>query len=471
MKMNKMFAGLIAFVAGVALSAGSAFATNGYVGGDHTRMKLVPHFEAGETRATIIGIQNLSPQESTTAAIHEAVMRAQAALTTAQGATPPDPTTIANAETALETTQMARYTEHLFITVNAHDAMGMMMASATLCLAENQFGYVSLQGSASMMMDSSQGAVLSMEDGDLAHGYGYVTITAENRKFTSCGETAPNLLTLVNTSDAAATIAAADGTPPFGVTPATATDTNTANSRVAAWTIIQDVGDGFFGTEVPTSSITMIDHDTDDTTPDVIGCYTADATATPVVAARAGTFHMPQCGLIPERHNNTRDTTTAVLTTSSATPRATATARYDAGDESMVYVWLAEGMDTEATIPSERRMLDVVVKCEDGTVMMAEDIDGNMGPIEVPAPGMLTMIDPTMGDVGMHVDMCAGDRGVLEIMMPDNSHAGMVFSHITQMMGHYRMNFPGYSMASPTTCDATATATPDADDTGATVCE
>ena len=42
MKMNKIFAGLIAFVAGVALSAGSAFATKGYVGSDPAMMKLVP---------------------------------------------------------------------------------------------------------------------------------------------------------------------------------------------------------------------------------------------------------------------------------------------------------------------------------------------------------------------------------------------------------------------------------------------
>ena len=42
MKMDKMFAGLIAFVAGVALSAGSAFATKGVIGGDPAMMKLVP---------------------------------------------------------------------------------------------------------------------------------------------------------------------------------------------------------------------------------------------------------------------------------------------------------------------------------------------------------------------------------------------------------------------------------------------
>ena len=49
--------------------------------------------------------------------------------------------TLADAMEALQT-------EHLFVSVNVYDAMGMMMedASAELCLAENQFGYVILQG-------------------------------------------------------------------------------------------------------------------------------------------------------------------------------------------------------------------------------------------------------------------------------------------------------------------------------------
>jgi hypothetical protein len=72
--------------------------------------------------------------------------------------------------------------------------------------------------------------------------------------------------------------------------------------------------------------------------------------------------------------------------------------------------------------------------------------------IKVPAPGNLTMIDPTMGAVGDVTSMCAGDRGVLRITMPNGSHAGMVFSHITQMGGHYRMNFAGYSKANPNAC-------------------
>ena len=64
MTMNKFFTGLIAFVAGVALSAGSAFAQaveiNGYVGGDSAMIKLVPYFETGAMKATIIGVQNMS---------------------------------------------------------------------------------------------------------------------------------------------------------------------------------------------------------------------------------------------------------------------------------------------------------------------------------------------------------------------------------------------------------------------------
>ena len=44
----------------------------------------------------------------------------------------------------------------------------------------------------------------------------------------------------------------------------------------------------------------------------------------------------------------------------------------------MVYLWLA-GEDTDDTLPSARRMVDVTVTCEDGSVMMASDIDGKMG--------------------------------------------------------------------------------------------
>ena len=77
MKMDKFCAGLVALVAGLALSAGNASATRGYVGGDPAMMKLVPYFETGAMKATIIGIQNLSEQEASTMTAAMAVMAAQ----------------------------------------------------------------------------------------------------------------------------------------------------------------------------------------------------------------------------------------------------------------------------------------------------------------------------------------------------------------------------------------------------------
>ena len=474
MKMDKMFAGLIAFVAGVALSAGSAFATSGYVTGDPAMMKLIPYYETGDSKATLIAIHNMSPKEDSTTTLEGDTTAAQTALDAEEAKASPDPTTVANLKKDLAAAQKAEHTEHLFVKVNVYDTMGMMMddASATLCLAEDQLGVVILQGPEmqdSQPMNSNQSRIFSVMDEEIP-AYGYVKVMAENRKFTGCGATAPNTLMNVDTDTDT------DGVQATG-----------ANTMVSTWAIIQDTGMGFFGTEVPTATIStrgLAAFEADDDTAvaamdPVIACYsgndTASAASTPgTIGHRTGDFMMSRCGLIPERHDNTRIATGveadmtvdggpnhSVLvaaeadraTTNSATPRAHAYARYDIGDESMVYVWLATGMDTGNTLPSQRRMLDVVVKCEDGTVRMKPGVDpGQMGPIKVAAPHMITMIDPSMGDLGMYTDMCDGDRGLLQITMPDKSTAGMVFTHITQMMGHYRMNFPGYSMADPETC-------------------
>ena len=64
--------------------------------------------------------------------------------------------------------------------------MGMMMdecVSRTLCLAENQFGYVILQGFEIMSWQEhipNRSAILSVPDGDIP-AYGYVEIAAEGR--------------------------------------------------------------------------------------------------------------------------------------------------------------------------------------------------------------------------------------------------------------------------------------------------
>ena len=365
-----------------------------------------------------------------------------------------DPTTIADAEADLMESQEKVYTEHVFVNVNVYDEMGMMMGSAVLCLAEHQFGYVVLQGPEDMGMDHLRGAVLSVMDGDIPE-YGYAKVVAESRKFTGCGATAPNTLMNVITGTGADGMANTEGTA-------------MADTQVASWAIIQDVGMGFFGTEVQNATVSMAQLQgaeaqdpapaTDAGDPE-LACYSAvgvrpvqDTDGEITTAGRTmntnGDFTMTRCGLIPERHDNSRDamgalvitpdTSTPITLTNTdrdaerivamaATPRGHAFARYDAGDESMVYVWLAHGMDTEDTMPSERRMLEVVVKCEDGMVVMDADIDGNPGPIMVPAPTMITMLDPHGDALDPFVHMCAGDRGVLQITMPNGSTAGSVF--------------------------------------------
>ena len=463
MKMDKFCAGLVALVAGLALSAGNASATAGYTSGDPAMMKLVPYYETGPMKATIIGVQNLSMQEASTMTLNDEVTAMQAALDEAMMGDSED--AISAAQMALDEAMMAAQVEHLFVSVNVYTAMGMMMGSAELCLAEHQFGYVILQGpgmQASQEATGLRGKILSVDNGDIS-AYGYVEITAMD-KWSACAPTA-----------------GARGEAGWS-------EIASGNGRVAAWTIIQDVGMGFFGTEVPTTTLSKSSvpgvPETGEDTGDAIAagdsmlaCYSGgetvpgrdadDATMaddTGVASNMTGDFMMMRCGLIPERHDNSRnadgapDTTTTVAeadraTTTAATPRAHAFARYDAGDESMIYVWLAEDQDTDDTHASMTRMLDVVVKCEDGMVIdMMPDVYGDMVPLQTGAPNMLTMIDPTMGAVGDATAMCAGNRGVLRITMPDMSTAGMVFSHITQMGGHYRMNFPGYSMANPMTC-------------------
>ena len=475
MKMGRLFACLIGFVAGVALSAGSAFAqTNGYMVGDQANMKLVPHYETGDNRATIIGIQNLSPQESSTMALNADVNDLEAYLsgTPATGdmltnlnAAPIslNPAAVdgesidknsldevAGVEKALEKAKEAAYTEHMFITVNVYDAMGMAMkeeetgkvlSSATLCLAENQFGVVVLQGAMAAGAGSLKMRTLSVADGDIAE-YGFVEIMAGTKKYDGCVASTPDGLTRVDDDT--------DGTNALGPT----------DNEVAAWTIIQDVGMGFFGTEVPTATVSMAKKTGDDAK-DEVACYTdpaAGAGSATQAPFTEGAFMTGRCGLIPERNaiGTDSDTDGSYLDETDSTENATVTARYDIGDETMVYVWLAKNMDTEDTLPRDERKLEVSVICEDGTMPAGADADGDNqpDPIKVAAPTMVTLIDPAGDELGPYTDQCEGDRGVLSITMPNGSHAGMVFTHITQMMAHYRMNFPGYSMASTTACTA-----------------
>ncbi len=419
MTMNKFFTGLIALVAGVALSAGSAFATKGYTIGDPAAMKLVPFYETGGALFTAIGIQSLAGQATVTQEQHTAVTTAQGLLDDNEST---DRDTIADLKKALADAKAAVKTEHMVVNVKAYDAMGMMMAEVSLCLAENQFGYVVFTGDGDAASIENRGMVLSMAD-DMIPMYGYVTIMG-GAKYTGCSFGAMSIV--------------ADG----------------GTSDIATWTILQDVGTGFFGTEIPSSTITMMtdDDNTDVDESTMLGCYGTGDVFNAREADEGGPY---LCGLIPERHNNSRDEDGATET--DATALSTVTVRFDVieGTYNDVFVWLAQGMDPEDVLKVDKRMLSVTTRCEDGTMAMIPDTsptaeDGTMmSTAMVPAPGMVTMIDP-MGEMLMPYTsqcMAGGGRGILQFMMPDKSNAGMAWTHISQRMSNFRMNMPGYNMA------------------------
>jgi hypothetical protein len=316
----------------------------------------------------------------------------------------------------------------------------MMMMMDSLCLAENQFGFVALTGDGDALSIDNRGLVLSM-DADMIDAYGYVTF-AGGAKHTGCDFGAMSITRDVNDTeiDEAARIGSSD---------------------IAAWTILQDVGTGFFGTEIPTSTVTMTAPVADDVSTTeidesmsaMLSCYGDD-----------GDFNEdddgnPQyrCGLIPERHNNTR--VEGVRTPATATTASMVTARFDVieGSENDVFVWLAEGQDGEDTAGSAARHVMATVTCEDGMVAQIPDesafadAGAMMSMATVRLPNKVNMIDP-MGDALMPFAsqcMAAGGRGTLRFMMPDNSYAGMAWTHISQRMANFRMNMAGYNMADP----------------------
>ncbi len=150
---------------------------------------------------------------------------------------------VADAEMALADAMEALQTEHLFVSVNVYDAMGMMMegASAELCLAENQFGYVILQGFEMMSWQETipnRSAILSVMDGDIP-AYGYVEITATD-KWSACAPTA-----------------GARGEAGWSQIFGGEDGMESATGRIASWAIVQDTGTGFFGTEVQTATLSM----------------------------------------------------------------------------------------------------------------------------------------------------------------------------------------------------------------------
>ena len=438
MKMNKLYAGLIAFAMGFALSVGTASAQEtestvlavatemrGQVSGDPRAMKLVPFYEVGENRFTAIGIQNLSKG-----------MADETATKDADG----DPTN--------------NLTERFLVDVTVYDERGTNMeaAAGTVCLEADAFGSVTLMmgmDEEPMVMGSNT-SMVTIYLPDMSMGYAELTMDTTNR-YKDCGGRLPITDTAGGDPDA---------TPPD--------DNNVkGEEKIATWAILQDIGTGFFGTEIPTASIRR--NPNADRSMMHLACrsVTGDAEANGAPAGifnTAGPFNSMRCGLIPDEFD--KDSVVSATSPRTASdPLTMVAARFDItesnGSMSDIFIWL----DT-ALVKDPNSRLDIgtyiaaTVYCEDGEDQLAPD-GGDAGEeldlLLIQTNNKVTIIDPAdhpmvNGNLGDFTSKCMdedgmGGRGVLRFNMPEGSLGGMVWTHISQMDSHYRMNFLAHSIA------------------------
>jgi hypothetical protein len=179
---------------------------------------------------------------------------------------------------------------------------------------------------------------------------------------------------------------------------------------MATWAILQDVGDGFFGTEIPTP--TALVHSTSGAVTGGPGAY----------------------GLIPG------PTDVSCETNSGDGNRVIA--RYDVnpsvGSETHIFVWQKRNAFPISNDPgsgcnrlgaSFTGFLDCETEVEISTTLALPDEVNVINPANLNGIGQCT-------NAGLF-------RGVLRFAMPDT---GFVWSHISQADANFRMNFLGYNL-------------------------
>ncbi len=398
MKVSEFFAGL-ATGTGALLLAGNVFAAGGYTIGDASQAKMIPYYKAEGTLATIIAVQNLSSRN---------------------GDTPKDET------------------EHAIVEVNVFGPTGPKKeaTSGELCLGENEFGWVVLQGD-TQADEGEYAARFSSApepDGDGIPATGYVTLRLKQKLASCTGRQAKSY------------------------------ELDVKKDKIATWAIIQDVGEGFFGTEIPSLTDIFVEPKSDDPTvfvpvavdpdnPDTIPpAYTAVSTATTtddkITAYTAG---KDDTSKTLDQQRADKLAATAPLVKAPLTPtteegdETRVFARYDVSEEfdNDIFVWLGNAVKT--------RTLRAVVVCRDGEVQAMEGMDddgeatGLEVPVEIDAPNVITVIDPAAGEIGTLTKKCGADgRGLLSIGVSGSSTGTAVWSHISHTGKNFRQNFPGY---------------------------
>jgi hypothetical protein len=369
MDKRKLTATLAALAVGIALSVSNASAavgpyqgTAGYLQGDPAPGKLIPYYIADGAIATIIGIENTLGNAGPNGVEFDL---------------PIGPTTVHISGGDVR------------IHVHVYDKRSNEYLNFIKCYSPFDFGYIVLQKGA---VSSAQNADLDFPTGPNATrrnksqvvvtsvAEGYVSIRAERIFGTgngTCSEEVqfgisvdiPDSQDLVN----------------FG---------GPLSLPLATWAIVQDIGTGFFATEIPTATARV------------------DAGSPAQVHGGIGAF-----GLIPEGNE--------------------VIARYDAASfnqsVSRIFTWFTSNNN------STPGFLD----CEDEREISTLIPLPNEAGFFVISGSSIT---PTHSDVSNALSVCTNVgqyRGVVRFTMPDT---GFIWSHITQENGHFRMNFLGYNL-------------------------
>jgi hypothetical protein len=329
MERKKFGAGLIALVAGIALSAGSAFAQSGYLQGDPAYGKLIPYYTVDANTATIIGIERVGAGMSAFISVGVAIFDVYGA-----------------------------------------DKYGGIF----LCLSAYEFGYVILQDAtasgAQVAETLRDDVIIASVEGGLSSS-GYVTLAVTGAGSSCQGMIGPN--TLMD-----------------------------SEHRIAAWTVVQDIGTGFYATEIPTTTANVA-------ADGAITCPDPLAEQAPMPG------DLIACaGLIPMGN--------------------TVVARYDTnpyvGSMTSIFVWL----NSNADMSMRSDLTTAYMQCEDGE-------PGHV--VDISLPDKVNVLNPATF-TAMEQCVVAGQyRGVLRFGMPAH---GFLFSHISQVNASYRMNFLGYNL-------------------------
>ena len=390
MERKKWWASLIAVAVGLAFSVGSASA---YQRGDFAtdnEGKLIPYYMTSDNLATIIGVDDQTPLDAGEVSIIE---------------------------------------------VRVLNEVGAMQASGQLCLSsQNQFGYAILRQEMMMKDDMDMDMDMDMMRVSLMLGVGdtVTTVYGDSQSMSGVsgragsdqtttpmegdieaeGYVVVTYLGQYTTADPATpdTDDTDDGCDSEGslVDAATGVPTGDADSSFAAWAILQDVGEGFFGTEIPSLTVNTEETivGTAVTEMDRVDCATDTAACEGLVAGAA---------------------TTAI------------TVRFDNSmsnySKSMVYVWMDTSEVYATSGERNTRDISVEVHCE----------GMEMTTMRMPLPDRINVIDAM--DLG-----CEG-RGTARISTTAAAstpsavapNVASAWSHISQMGGGFRMNFEGYA--------------------------